>query len=98
MTQQQTSHGSSNRGDGFVSTTNIEWTDKVWNPFVGCRKVSHECDHCYAISSAHRLGDNPNPHINQVYAGLTRKVNGQQNWTGPSANICAIFQVGFPSR
>jgi protein gp37 len=26
----------------------INWTDHTWNPWVGCRHVSAECDHCYA--------------------------------------------------
>lgn len=26
----------------------IEWTDRTWNPFIGCRKASEECRHCYA--------------------------------------------------
>lgn len=26
----------------------IEWTDKVWNPVVGCTKVSQGCKFCYA--------------------------------------------------
>jgi protein gp37 len=29
--------------------TNISWTDKVWNPVVGCTRVSRGCDHCYAF-------------------------------------------------
>lgn len=28
--------------------SNINWTDHTWNPWVGCRHVSTECDHCYA--------------------------------------------------
>jgi protein gp37 len=26
----------------------INWTDHTFNPWVGCRHVSPECDHCYA--------------------------------------------------
>ncbi len=26
----------------------IQWTDRVWNPVVGCTKVSQGCKHCYA--------------------------------------------------
>jgi protein gp37 len=39
--------------------TKIEWTDKTWNPVVGCTKVSPGCDHCYAEKMAHRLSKNP---------------------------------------
>lgn len=28
--------------------TSIEWADRVWNPSVGCTRVSAGCDHCYA--------------------------------------------------
>lgn len=30
----------------------IEWTDKTWNPIVGCSKVSPACDNCYAEQQA----------------------------------------------
>ncbi len=33
----------------------IEWTEKTWNPIVGCSKVSPGCDHCYAERMAIRL-------------------------------------------
>lgn len=29
-------------------TTNIEWCDATFNPWIGCTKVSPGCDHCYA--------------------------------------------------
>jgi protein gp37 len=28
-------------------TTGIQWTEKTWNPWHGCTKVSAGCDHCY---------------------------------------------------
>lgn len=33
----------------------IEWTDYVWNPVIGCRKVSRGCWYCYAERMANRL-------------------------------------------
>lgn len=27
--------------------TNIQWCDATWSPWLGCRKVSEECDNCY---------------------------------------------------
>lgn len=30
------------------STTNIEWCDATFNPWIGCTKVSPGCAHCYA--------------------------------------------------
>ena len=29
-------------------STNIEWCDHTWNPWLGCTKVSPGCTHCYA--------------------------------------------------
>jgi protein gp37 len=31
-----------------MENSKINWTDHTWNPWVGCRHVSVECDHCYA--------------------------------------------------
>jgi protein gp37 len=36
-------------------TSNIEWTDKTWNPVVGCTPVSPGCLNCYAATMARRL-------------------------------------------
>lgn len=38
-----------------MSTTAIEWTDRVWNPVTGCTKVSQGCKHCYAETVANRF-------------------------------------------
>jgi protein gp37 len=37
------------------TNTTIEWTDKTWNPTVGCDKVSPGCKHCYAESITKRF-------------------------------------------
>lgn len=43
-------------------STGIEWTDEVWNPVVGCSKVSAGCKNCYAFElhgkrhKAHQAG------------------------------------------
>jgi len=33
----------------------IEWTDRTWNPCVGCEKVSAGCKNCYAERQAYRV-------------------------------------------
>lgn len=38
-----------------MKTTKIEWTEKVWNPSIGCDKVSAGCKFCYAENFARRL-------------------------------------------
>jgi protein gp37 len=35
--------------------TSIEWTERTWNPTVGCSKVSPGCANCYAETMARRL-------------------------------------------
>jgi len=35
--------------------TGIQWTDKTWNPVVGCTPVSPGCLNCYAATMAVRL-------------------------------------------
>ena len=37
-----------------MSASNIEWTDRVWNPVTGCTKVSQGCKFCYAETIANR--------------------------------------------
>lgn len=32
-----------------MGKTNIQWTERTWNPVVGCTRVSAGCDHCYAF-------------------------------------------------
>lgn len=38
-----------------MKQTKIEWTEKVWNPSIGCDKVSAGCKFCYAEVFARRL-------------------------------------------
>lgn len=63
-----------------MADSKIEWTDKVWNPVVGCTKVSAGCERCYAIEVAHKLGTR----FGQMpYSGLTvERRDGSHNWTG----------------
>jgi len=35
----------------MADTTNIEWCDSTFNPWIGCTKVSPACDDCYAARS-----------------------------------------------
>jgi protein gp37 len=38
-----------------MAESNIEWTEKTWNPTTGCNKVSQGCKYCYAEGMALRL-------------------------------------------
>lgn len=72
-----------NSGETDVSTTTIEWTERTWNPIVGCSVQSPGCTNCYAMRFAGaRLDGNPSaPH----YAGLTQSTKAGPVWTGKVA-------------
>lgn len=55
--------------------TTIEWTDEVWNPVVGCSRVSAGCEHCYAERHAHRG-------MVEAHRGLTVLGKHGPRWTG----------------
>ncbi len=38
-----------------MGNSNIEWTEKTWNPVTGCTKVSEGCRNCYAERMSKRL-------------------------------------------
>jgi len=70
-----------------MADSSIQWTDKVWNPTIGCSRVSAGCGDgavkgggCYAERMAHRLATMP--HTKDLYAGLTRMTKGGPRWTG----------------
>ncbi len=74
-----------------MADSSIEWTDKVWNPVVGCTRVSAGCERCYAERLAHRLELMGQPQ----YAGLTRKLpNGDVRWTGKV--VCLPERLDIP--
>lgn len=65
-------------------STKIEWTrgddgrpGEVWNPTVGCSRVSPGCANCYAIRVAHRA-------MQPAHVGLTVLPDGggAPDWTG----------------
>src|SRR5690606_39462086 len=60
--------------------TKIEWTERTWNPIVGCSIVSPGCKNCFAMAFAARL-ERMLPKLDH-YKGLTKKVNGHVVWTG----------------
>ncbi len=59
-----------------MAETKIEWADKVWNPVVGCSKVSMGCNQCYAERWAARMVHNPK--VQHLYKNVVE----QGKWTG----------------
>jgi protein gp37 len=56
----------------------IAWTDKTWNPTVGCSRVSDGCENCYAERMAHRLKMMGNPD----YEDVSNWRQSPPYWTG----------------
>lgn len=60
----------------------IEWTDRTWNPAVGCSRTSPGCNRCWAERMAARLSHNPaTPHYRGI-AEVGPKTGHQPRWTG----------------
>ena len=60
-----------------MADSKIEWTDKTWNPVIGCSKVSEGCRHCYAMWMAYRCAACGI----KSYKGLTKKTPSGIEWT-----------------
>jgi protein gp37 len=69
--------------------TSIEWTDRTWNPTVGCTAVSPGCEGCYAAATAHRG-------LTEAHRGLTVHTEGRTEWTGEVR--CLPERLDIPLR
>ena len=74
--------------------TKIEWTEKTWNPFHGCTKVSEACQNCYAEVMARRLQGN---HIKSYENGFKPTLNPDvlkdpYKWKKPT--MCFVVSMG----
>ncbi len=56
----------------------IEWTQKTWNPIVGCSLKSPGCTNCYAMKMAGRL----EAMGQEAYQGTTQRTKNGFAWTG----------------
>lgn len=61
-------------------SSKIEWTEEVWNPTLGCDRVSTGCDRCYAIRQA--VIRSANPKLAADYDGVVDTIDGRADWTG----------------
>ncbi|MEM1415415.1 MAG: phage Gp37/Gp68 family protein [Myxococcota bacterium] len=69
--------------------TKIQWTDEVWNPTVGCSRVSAGCQNCYAERVAHRG-------MTESHRGLTVMGAKGPRWTGDVRLMPS--RLGVPRR
>lgn len=47
--------------------SSIEWTERTWNPVVGCQKISQGCKNCYAEVMSKRLRAMGSPAYQQPF-------------------------------
>lgn len=70
----------------MAGDTNISWTERTWNPVVGCSVVSPGCTNCYAMRMAYRVKEMEEARTGRPdashYFGTTKVVNGNPVWTG----------------
>lgn len=59
--------------------TSIQWTDRTFNGWTGCTKISDGCKHCYAEAWSRRAG----PKVGQWGAGARRVRTTDRNWALP---------------
>lgn len=43
----------------MAEKTNIAWTNRTWNPWRGCTKISPGCKNCYMFTQQARYGQDP---------------------------------------
>ena len=43
----------------MADTTTISWTQRTWNPWWGCKKISPGCRECYMYAMLRRFGRDP---------------------------------------
>lgn len=67
-------------------TTKIEWADEVWNPVIGCSKVSDGCKNCYAERQAARLTNIGVPGYEKV-TDIFGREHPESYWTGKTAFV-----------
>lgn len=72
--------------------TKIEWTDRTWNPLIGCTRISEGCRNCYAERFVHR-GMQPS------HRGLTVKSPGKApRWNGEVTIAASRLSMPFHWR
>ncbi len=60
-------------------TTNIEWAEATWNPWMGCTKVSAGCKNCYMYRDMKRYGREPSV----VERASDRTFGAPERWKEP---------------
>ena len=81
--------------------TKIEWTERTWNPWTGCTKISPGCDNCYMFRNYPRLRSMGNPGY-QATPETVRVIDSQLDkplsWTKPvMVFVCSMSDYFHPA-
>lgn len=92
-----------------MADTSIEWTDKTWNPVVGCTKISPGCKNCYAKTlhdqrhKAHGEGKRVPPqyaHPFEVVQTMPDRLTDPLSWRAPKKvfvnSVSDLFHDDIP--
>ena len=64
-----------------MGQTTIAWTDKTYNPWIGCQQVTkQECGDCYALRYANRYGMDVWGSLHGSNRHLTKTANDPRKW------------------
>jgi protein gp37 len=67
-----------------MAQSKIEWTEKSWNPIIGCSKVSAGCKNCYAERMTYRIY---NMLFRGKYSGKAEPYGRVINWDKNKGNF-----------
>lgn len=70
--------------------TGIEWTEKTWNPWHGCTKVSAGCDHCYMFREKKQYGQDP-----ELVVRSKTKFRDPLRWADPALVFACSWSDWF---
>lgn len=69
--------------------TKIAWCDHTWNPWIGCHRVSAECDHCYMYRDMERYGRDPKKVQRTSPATFNAPLNTKNYKPGDKVFVCS---------
>lgn len=78
----------------MAEKTLISWTDRTWNPWRGCTRVSPACDNCYMFTAQERYGRDPNVVI-RTGRQIWRKPFGWQREAAEAERTDLIFTCSW---
>ena len=76
----------------------IEWTEKTWNPIVGCHKFSKECNNCYAeVMHNRHIHNSKQPKYTEpfkIVRPIEYELETPYSWTKPQkVFVCSMSDL-----